>query len=370
MKNMRMKKAAVGVAILVATGTAAWASCGGTEGLVSASAASLAASASASLASAAAKLIALDEVQTEAIVSSIRVLAKQVEGSGEKLASATVGAEQSAAAVAKDLAEKEMIDKIVLDYTSQGYDPCGQSAATKKLAMTEAQVSASIPELVRSEVEGGGGKFASPSEALRAREERHQSLFCTQAEVDSGACSRLGKIPGGDTNAALLFGTDTSTEARAAKNALINQIIGLPDAPVRPEAANTPEASAYLLEKKKKDAFLAFPAYSLKTIQAENENFKAVMDDRVGQYFGTAKAADWAKSQTSQAQRGLLVDLVKIQGLNLKLAERRLRQNMRIEANLAAMLELENQVRNGAQTEQYAKQVGVTMDAARQKVSN
>lgn len=364
------KKRLVALAVLAATGTAVWASCGGTEGLVATSAASTAVTVGAQLAAATSTLIAVDQAQTAAIISSIRVLAKQIETSGEKLASTTVGAEQSGAAVAKELADKEMIDKIVVDYTSQGFDPCGQSAATQKLAMTEAQVKSSIPGLVRTEIEAGGGKFALPEEVLIARESRHQALFCTQAEKDSGACFSVGKIPGGDTNAALLFGTDTGADARAAKNALINQIIGVPDAPVRAEAANTPQAAAYLLEKKRKDAFLAFPAYSLKTIQAENESFKGVMDERVGQYFGTAKATEWARNQTSQASRGLLIDLVKIQGITLKIAERRLHQNMRIGANLAALLELENQVRNGAQTEQMAKQLSGVRDAGQRKVGD
>lgn len=368
--DMKLKKLAISVGILGVTGTAAWASCGGTEGMVSSAAGSLASLITTELAASTTKLIAADYLQTQSIMSSLHILAKQVEASGEKLSSTTIGVEQSTVALAKENAEKEMVAKLVVDYASQGFDPCGQSAATQNLAKTEAEVNAKIPGLVRSEIEGGGGKFGSPHEALRAREDRHKALFCTQSEVDAGACTRLGKIPGGDSNAALLFSVDSSTEARAAKNALINQVVGLPDSPVRPEAANSPAAAAYLLEKKQKDAFMAFPAYSLKTIQAENENLKAVMDNRVGQYFGTARAAEWARSQTSQAPRGLLVDLVKMQGINLKLAERRLHQNMRIEANLALLLELENRAETGAHTAQLARQVGVATDATRQKVSN
>lgn len=369
MKFMKMKKVVLAIAILGATGTAAWASCGGTEPMVVSAANSLASSITQSIVSTEKSLISADNSSTNDIVSALKVVTKQMAVSGEKLASATVGAEQSAAAVAKDISEKEMVDKIVVDYTSQGFDPCGQSAATQNLARTEAQVNASIPGLVRTEVEGAGGKFGDQAAVLKAREDRHKALFCTQSEVDAGACSKLGKIPGGDGNASLLFSTDASTDARAAKNAMINQVIGLPDEPLSPAVADTPEAAAYLLEKKQKDAFLAFPAYSLKTIQAENENFKQVMDDRVGQYFGTARAMDWARSQTSQAPRGLLIDLVKMEGLNLKLAERRMHQNMRIEANLALMLELENRARNGAQTDQLARQVGAATDTTRMKVS-
>lgn len=361
MKNSH-RKTLLAVSMLAVTGTAAWASCGGTEALVVNAATSLSASVAAKLASAASDLVSRDKDQTDALLSAIKVVTKQVSVSADKVAATTLGSEQAMTSVAKEIADKELIDKAVVDYMSQGFDPCGLSASTQNMAKTEAQVTASVPVRIRSEIDAVGGKFGSVADAVRAREERHRALFCTQAEVDSGACSSVGKLPGGDMNAALLFGTDTSREAVAAKNALINQVIGLPDAAPSKEAANTPEGAAYLLEKKKKDAFLAWPAYSLKSIQAENEGLKAVMDDRVGQYFGTPRADDWAKSQASQAPRGLLVDMVKIQGLNLKIAERRLKQNMRIEANLAAMLELDNQMR-GRQAED-----AVVSDEARRKV--
>lgn len=370
MMKAKLRKVVVALGFLGASGTVAWASCGGTEALVNLSAGTTAATTTASLASAASTLIAIDTAEASVIVSALKILSKQIDSSTEKMAATTVSAEQSMAAVAKEIADKEMIDKIVVDYTSQGFSPCDQSEATRRMAQTEAAVVASIPRRISAEVEAGGGKFASAADALRMREERHQSLFCTQAEVDSGACSSVGKIPGGDTNAALLFSSDTSQDVVAAKNAVINQITGLPDNPISRDAANTPEGVAYLMEKKRKDAFLAWPIYSLKTIQAENEAFKQVMDARVGQYFGTPQAMEWAKSQASQAPRGLLVDLVKIQGVSLKIAERRLKQNMRMEANLAAMLELENQSINGALTQRTGAQAGsVALDEARRKVN-
>lgn len=366
----KLEKALVALAFVVVGGSMAWASCGGTEALVSMAASNLAGSVTSSLTQTTTALVNDDQNATNKIVSALRILTKQVQASGDKLASATVGAEESGSAVAKDLADKEIIDKVVLDYTSQGYQPCLQSDATKKLAATEAQVKANIPGLVRSEVDAGSGKFASSAATMLARSEEHQALFCSQAEVDSGACDHLGKIPGGDTNAALLFSTDTSSEARAAKNQFINNVIGLPDQPLSPDVANTPEGSAYLLATKKRAAFLAFPAYSLKTIQAENENLKPVLDDRIGMYFGTSQAADWARSQTSQATRGILVDLVKMQGLNLNLAERRMRQNMRIEANLALLLELENEATNGAATNRAAREIGLAAQPSQNKVTN
>lgn len=365
LNNLRFKKSASAFVVLATSASVAWASCGGTEGLVSLAAGSLAKSAIAELNAAAGNIVNMDNQQTQDIISSIKVLAKQVEASGEKSNAVVIQSEQSGAAVAKDLADKELADKVVLDLLSQGFDPCGQSTITKKLALAEASVKTSIPQRVNSEIEAAGGRFGSPAAVLMAREDSHRKNFCTQSEVDAGVCSSLGAIPGGDTNAALLFGTDSSAAAVAAKNAFINNVIGLPDAAPPAGSAGSQEAVAYLLEKKKKDAFLAFPANSLKSIQVEGETYRAVMNERIGQYFGTPRATDWAKDQMKQSQRGVIVDLVKIQGLQLKIRERRIRENLRLEANVAALLELENQRINSPQTQRASQQIAVEIAAGK-----
>jgi hypothetical protein len=361
------KKAFAVFGILCSSAGVAIASCGGTEGIVSSAAVSMAALLIGDLQKTAATLIATDDAQTEAIISSLKVLTQQVNSSSDKSAAMAVQSEQAVAAVQKDIADQEIANKIVSDFTSQGFDPCGQSVITKKLATTETQTRSSIISRVNSEIEAGGGRYASPADTVVARERRHRDLFCTQSEVDAGICSSVGKLPGGDANAALLFGTDTSDEAVSAKNALINNIVGVPDAPLPPGVASSPAAQAYMMEKKKKDAFLAWPAYSLKTIQTENEMYKATMDERIGQYFGTPRATEWAKDQTTQASRGIMVDLLKIEGLTLKVRERKINANLRLEANLAALLELENQRINTPITQAAAAQAVTASAAAKVK---
>lgn len=363
--SYKWKKSAVTFTVLLTAAGIAFASCGGTEALVVASVAQMAGKVVESIGEKTAQILQADEEQTEKIVSSLKVLAKQIESSANKNGAVMVQAEQASAAVARQIADKELIDKVVVDFMSQGFDPCGQSAATKKLALAERSVRASIPERIKNEIDAGGGKYQSVAETLTQREKQHQALFCTQDEVDSGVCSKLGKVPGGDTNASLLFSSDKSAEMVAAKNAVINNIIGLPDNPLPSDMVHTPVGYAYVMEKKKKDAFLAFSVHSLKSIQAENEEFKQVMDDRVGQYFGTPKATEWAKSQAAQAERGIIVDLLKIQGLALKIRERKIRENLRTEANLAALIELDNQRINGALTQNAAAQVQSSNAAAK-----
>lgn len=355
MNVLKLKKLAVAMTFLASGAGVAWASCGGTEGLVVASVGASAASLIAQIAAAAASLVTLDTAETQVLVSSIRAATKQLDASAEKTAATTIQSEQAAAAFAQELADKELANKVVVDYTSQGFNPCEVSDATRRLAQMDMQSRLALPNRYRTEVDAVGGRYADPSATVRAREELHRNLFCTQSEVDQGVCGSVGKIPGGDTNGALLFSTDTSDEARTAKNALINNLVGMPDAPIPPSVVNTPEAQAYLLTKKRKDVAMAWPAYSLKSIQNDNETVVPVLNDRVGMYFGTPKAAEWARSQTSQAPRGLMVDLVKIAGIDLKIAERRLMQSLRTEANLATMLEMENEARNGGTVEQAGR---------------
>lgn len=365
--NFNFKRVSCAFVALSASAGVAWASCGGTEALVLTSAARLATSAVSSLTSATTRIVNADINQTNSILAALKVVTKQISASSEKNSANIVKVSEASAAVMSDIATKELVDKVVIDFLSQGFDPCGTSTVTKKMRQAEITAQNSIPVRMAAEIDNLGGKYASPTDTLRAREAQHQRMFCTQEEVTAGACSSVGKVPGGDSNAALLFSKDTSADVVAAKNAVINTIIGLPDAPLAKSVVDTPEGQAYLLEKKKKDAFMGWAAYSLKSIQVQNEVYKDAMDERVGQYFGTPRAVEWAKDQAGQATRGVLVDLLKIQGLQLKVRERRIQDNLRIEANVSALLELENQKVNSPVTANTAKQA--TFESSLQKVN-
>jgi len=356
MKNMRIKVGVV-VVSLACSGSVAWAACGGTEAIVSAAIATAGTKIVTEIGIITSALIAADVIESQQIVSSLRVATKQIQASSDKYINTVIASEKAMQSVNKEIADKELIDKVIIDFTSQGYNPCAQSAATKDLAKTETMMIKGLPDRMQKEVDAVGDRYGSVGDVLKNRDSLHQRLFCTQEEKNAGVCSSVGSVPGGDSNAALIFSTSKSPDVVAAKNAVINNIVGLPDPMLSPSTVNTPEGQAYILEKKKKDAYLSFAAYSLKSIQAENEDFSQKMNDRIGQFFGTDKAVEWAKDQAGQASRGVLVDLLKIQGLQLKIHERQIRQNLRTEANVAALLQLENEQINGVQTRGAEKQV-------------
>ncbi|WP_432263041.1 hypothetical protein [Cupriavidus sp. TMH.W2] len=359
-----MKKTVVTFTALASSASVAWASCGGTEAFVTTAAGTAAAGLVAEIGAIGAQLVATDNVQTQYMLSALKVMTQQVNSSAEKSTRVNVQSEEAMASVVKDLSDKRLVDKIMLDYSSQGFDPCGQLTGMVAMARAEKAAQIAAANRTRTEVEAGGGRYAPQGEILRQREVQHRELFCTQSDVDAGVCSSVGKIPGGDTNAALLFNTDTSPEMVKARNATINNILGLPDNPLPREAVNTPEGNAYVLEKKRKDALLGLSANSLKSLQADTETMGAPMRERIGQYFGTPRAMEWAQDQASQAERGVLIDLLKISGLSLKLTEQSLRNNLRTEANLAALLQIENQSGQGQITGR-AEQIALQQEAAR-----
>lgn len=358
----RLRQLAVAALLLLTGAGVAWASCGGTEALVNKAAATLAGSIVGSISAATGTITAADNAQTQELLGTIKVLTEQVNTSAQNSDSTNMQAEQAAAAFQTDLATKEVVDKIVQDFQSQGYNPCAQATATKAMAAAEASATAAVPERVATEIQGGGGKYADLGTVLKHREQQHEALFCTQAEVNAGLCSSLGAVPGGDSNASLLFSSDASPNMVAAKNATINNIIGLPDQPLPAGAAKTADGQAYILAKKQKDAFLAFPAYSLKAIQTDSEDFDSFMSERVGQYFGTPAATQWAQDQASESERGVVVDMVKIEGLLLKLHERTLKESLRAEADQAADLALDNDTINGRKT-QAAESAAIAANA-------
>lgn len=367
MNLFKLKKMVVACSVLMGSAGVAWASCGFTEPLVTAAVVALTATVTGAIAASSAIIVAQNVVQSDRVVSAIAVLTKQKSISSDKASKAMIQSGTAQAIFTTELAQNELVSKLVLDYTSQGFDPCGQSVATKALANLESSVRIGIPKRVQMEVEGIGGKYGSKVDVLIAREAQHNKLFCTQSEKDAGICTSVGRFPGGDTNAALLFSTDTSSDAVSARSSLINSIVGLPDEAPSVLSQNSVEGQAYFLEKKKKDAFMGWAANSLKTIQAESEGLKAKWDERVGQYFGTPRATLWASAQASQSSRGILVDLVKIEGLTLKTRERAIRARLRLETNFAALVELENQAINGQDTQRAALQVAT--ESALRKVS-
>jgi hypothetical protein len=132
-----------------------------------------------------------------------------------------------------------------------------------------------------------------------------------------------------------------------AKIATINNLIGVPDAPIPSAMAGTPQADAYVQSKKQKDALMGVAAFSLSSIAANNETYNPAMDARIAQYYGPG-AASWAQAVTGQTARGIEADLVRMEAISLAQSVARLKSSLRMEANAGALLETVNQAQNSS----------------------
>jgi hypothetical protein len=181
---------------------------------------------------------------------------------------------------------------------------------------------------------------------MQERVARHRDKFCTPSEAAAGLCT-VSTLPGGDTNAALLFEpADPGSLKVQARSAYIQHVLGEPDEAIAADAGESPAGEAFLVAKNKKDSLLSVPAYSLAMIDAANmrsekmagKSPNEILRLRVNQYFGGKEAEQWSGALARQQPRGLLVEAVKMSGLEVWIHHKQYEQNQRLEANLAALV--------------------------------
>ena len=271
--------------------------------------------------------------------------------------------------------QSEQVTRAYLDYnaaTGQGYDPCGTNVKNKTMDVafetlaSQAKTAVGLPDVAPGRLVSSVGK------AMQNRLDNHRSKFCTSSEASAGLCS-VGQLPGGDTNAALLFDAAPAGSIQTqARYAYIQHVLGTPDQKLDKSAGSTPAGETFLIVKNRKDALLSIPAYSLAMIDAANtqsaqfggKSPNEVLKLRVNQYFGGKEAEQWSGSMARQTQRGLLVEANKMAGLEAWIHHKQYEQNQRLEANLAALLLASSDKLSGPLEAQYQKVLADTANVS------
>ncbi|MEN9194495.1 hypothetical protein QYF96_16655 [Xanthomonas euvesicatoria] len=289
------------------------------------------------------------QTKFENIISAVAVATKQEALSANIVSDGTREASEQLVNAVRAQRQSDQVAKAFLDYnpaTGQGFDPCGTSAKNRTLDVAFADMAARARNRVGTTDVAPGRLVPSVGAAMQQRLAEHRDKFCTASEAQAGLCS-TSQLPGGDTNAALLFEpASPSTLQGDARAAYIQHVLGQPDAAIPRSAGGTPAGQEYLLAKNRKDSLLSVPAYSLAMIDAANtrsdelqgKSPNEVLKLRVNQYFGGAEAEKWSGALARQSQRGLLVETAKMAGLEAWVNHEQYKQNQRIEANLAALL--------------------------------
>lgn len=284
----------------------------------------------------------------EMLISAIAIATKQESVSAGVVSDGAKDSAEQLVNAVRAQRQNDQVTRAYLDFnpqTGQGYQPCLVASQNRTLDGAFDSVGATANARVASLDVAPGRMVSSTGAAMAQRLSDHRSNFCSQAEATAGLCS-VSELPGGDTNAALLFEpTAPSSLKQQAQTAYIQHVLGAPDATIQKTAGLSPQGQAYMLSKNSKDALLSIPAYSLSMVQAANtqspdlqgKSPNEVLKLRVNQYFGGKEAESWSSTLTAQSERGLMVEAVKMGGLEVWLHHKQYQQNQRLEMNLAAL---------------------------------
>lgn len=301
--------------------------------------------------------------QRNDVIDAIKVLTKQKNVVGNAITDTMTRTAQSQASTyqAFEIAAKQKEAALEYGATGQGYKNCGVLAQRNQTASNQKAARDSVVTRISTEIKAAPGTYADPIKAQKEMLAEHHEKFCTPDQQASNLCGS-GSAPGLSLQAATLFTEAVSgTDVHQAQNALINNMVGLPDRAINERVASTPEGEKYLAEKLAKDAKISPAINSLKAIQSEFTSIKT--DDahssdgvplisqfrkEVNRYLGfDDEYKEWNKALTSQEERGVLKEILQVKALKLAIGERIYRSNERKEALLASLVSMEQELASG-----------------------
>jgi hypothetical protein len=287
----------------------------------------------------------------ERVQSALRVAVKQVDMTTNKTIATEVAAKQANASVAAKISDRKAVFTTIMDYnaaTGQGFDPCGELQRSKNIAMSMGEANSDMQDKVVREIDASPGQLVSDrASVLKNRIATAKNLYCTPQEAAIGLCQAAGPLAGKDVDANAFFSSSArGAPASAAKNAMLNNIYGLPYQAPSKDMVQSPEGAAFLASKRKYDAYSSVSQASLKSVQSlteSNGTADSVIDaigKKVGVYAGGDNYDAWEQSKTSQSERGLLVEYAKMLAAELYMLNTEYQQMDRIEFTVSSWLAL------------------------------
>ena len=202
-----------------------------------------------------------------------------------------------------------------------------------------------LPEKIMA----ASGSTVSPTEAIQKNLSLHKKMFCSPSEKRFGLCENVGKEASADVDVKTLFNPNASEEA---KDAFVNNIVGLPLRKPTKAEAKTPEGAIMLVEAMRAEAARSPAIVSLAVLRSQAEegdgqkSVNQTLDDIVKQYGGGADYEKWYAELGTKNEKGLLTEYNKIRSLEVKLRSLKSDSNTRISAMLASILAAEANTNN------------------------
>lgn len=311
----------------------------------------------------------------EQLISAIAVATKQEALSATTVVDATHDSAEQLVNAIRATRQNDQVVKAYMDYNpalAQGYQVCNVTARNISIDKAFSDMGESVKKTLGTFDVAPGRLASSTAEAMNARLQLHRDKFCTVTEEKAGLCT-ASTLPGGDTNASLLFEPAKPDSLQAqARHAYIQHVLGEPDQAVNVDAGGNSAGQTYMLAKNTKDSILSIPAYSLSMIDAantqipemDNHSPNEALNAAVTQYFGGKRALDWSKKLAGQSALGLLREQQKLAGLEIWLHHQQYKQNQRLELNLAALSLQQHQNNKAFVQAQHDKAVRDVSNAA------
>ncbi|WP_173912982.1 hypothetical protein [Acinetobacter sp. Marseille-Q1618] len=304
------------------------------------------------------------QIEKETILGAIAVQTQQEAANAANIAHGDMEIAKVTANAIGAVKQSERIKDTALNFSSagQGYNPCLVLNERRTITETDEMDKKIRANMVFKNITAGTGKFESPVDAQANALEIHHQRFCTADQAAAGLCLSVGDMQGANLQASTLFEYSSSKDDFAlAKNSFINNMVGLPDAPLSKEAANTPRGQEYIRKKLEKDALISPALNSLMAIQSEytsnpegiesGAKVKPIREqyrEQVSRYLGHgSEYQNWNKTLVGQTERGVVIEVLKEGALELALMGKKHEQNERIESMLAALVANENNKVNG-----------------------
>lgn len=286
-------------------------------------------------------------LNTNSMLGNIKVATAQNAQSAQTVAEVQAQAGQKIATARQTIHMQDQLVKTMRKYgaSGQGYKACVVVAENKGLDLASEQTKV-LAAAKETETMSAVMPKANLNATTYDQTELANSEFCAQNNPNCKASS----VPNGNVNGALLFtAVAENSKEQLARNQFRQNVLGVSvQAPTNPAQVSSPNGQKGYFESNRQAALLSPAAYSLAYIDAQNtksierdgKKYSAneLIENTVSRYYGGAEAKDWQASMITQEPRGLLVEAARLGGLSVWLNNHMYQQNLRKEANLAAIL--------------------------------
>lgn len=281
------------------------------------------------------------------LISAFRVDTSQRGIDGQRVSVTTNKAGEGLASVLVQNDVNRQILKAQADFGTDGLsvDPCNGELLENISSSIGTYKQNASTYMSTEKIMAASGSVTSPTEAIQKSLSLHKKRFCSPSEKKFGLCETVGKEASADVDIKTLFNPQASSEA---KDAFVNNLVGLPVRKPNKQEAKTPEGAIMLVDAMRAEAARSPAIVSLAILrsQSDEENgqrsLNQSLDDIIDRYGGGEQYEKWYAELGTKNEKGLLTELNKIRSLEVKIRSLKSDSNTRISAMLASILAAES----------------------------